>query len=448
MRAWAAAIGSVALALGRVAAADSLDVATKTLVAPAEPRRVVGFRAEGDTKVKDRTLAHLSHVAVGELVTADDLPRIVQALVSSELFEKVDVRFDEAPGGVIVVATLDDKHSWVVAPTLYFLAGARAFGVGFAENNLFGENKKLLLYGQYGTKESLFFGTFLDPSVRGTPLRWRFDVYLYRRSYSEFANPVDDPTNDDIARTTTTNYIGGGALVGWTLAWWLVADFRLRGARLTFRDSVAPDGTPLPVPQDDGYDVSAQTYFTIDARHHHYGVTWGPYVQLHLDVSIPGLDDYLYQTALLRAYYSWRLFEEHQVEVRTHLHAGRKLPYHEELSLGGVPDLRGYAVGRFRGDLRALLRGEYSVPLFKWRSFAWRAIGFFDSGAIGYHTQRDDRSYLPGHEVGTYWVRNDVGVGLRLYLKAIVLPLLGLDFAYGLEGKQMEIYFEVGLTDF
>ena len=45
-------------------------------------------------------------------------------------------------------------------------------------------------------------------------------------------------------------------------------------------------------------------------------------------------------------------------------------------------------------------------------------------------------------------MRNDVGVGLRIYVKAVVLPLLGLDFGYGLEGHSPELYFEVGLTDF
>lgn len=428
------------------ARADTIDIAANA--AAAEPRAVVGFRAQGDTKLTDRTLSYLARVRVGDRVGASDIPTMVQALISSELFETVDVTLEDAPGGVVVVATLDDKHSWVAAPTLYFLAGARAFGVGFAENNLFGHNQKLLLYGQYGTQESLFFGTFLDPSVRGSRLRWRFDVYTYRRSYSEYANPVDEPANHDVFRTTTTKYLGAGVLVGWTFDWWLFADLRTRGARLRFEDPHAPDGSPLPVPQDNGFDISQQLYITADARHRYFGVTWGPYAQLLLDTAIPGLDDYGYQIALLRAYYSWRIFEAHQFELRTNLHVGRKLPYHEELSLGGAVDLRGYAVGRYRGDLRTLFRAEYSVPIARWRSLAFRALGFWDTGYVGYHQQRADRDYAPGHENGTGWWRNDVGAGFRIYLKAIVLPLLGVDVAYGVEGERTEVYFQAGLTDF
>nr|MBA3458989.1 polymerase [Deltaproteobacteria bacterium] len=61
---------------------------------------------------------------------------------------------------------------------------------------------------------------------------------------------------------------------------------------------------------------------------------------------------------------------------------------------------------------------------------------------------RSDRAYLPGQGAGIDRWRNDVGAGLRIYLKNIVLPLLGLDIGYGIEGRDPKIYFEVGLTDF
>jgi len=38
-------------------------------------------------------------------------------------------------------------------------------------------------------------------------------------------------------------------------------------------------------------------------------------------------------------------------------------------------------------------------------------------------------------------------VGTRLYLRQIVLPLLGLDFGYGLEARDFQIYLAIGLTD-
>ena len=81
--------------------------------------------------------------------------------------------------------------------------------------------------------------------------------------------------------------------------------------------------------------------------------------------------------------------------------------------------------------------------------FSFRALGFFDAGYIGYHWRDPStRDYLATQGDGAHWFRSNVGGGVRIYVGNIVLPLLGLDLAYGLEGKRTELYFEVGLTDF
>lgn len=450
MRVAVLTIWLVALA-ATTARADSADLVADAVAKADPPRPIVAFEVRGKSKLTLRALRYITFLRTGDLVREADRPRIERFLISSELFEEVAVELEPAPGGgVTLVATLKDKHSWIIAPTLYVLSGQRSAGVGFAENNLFGLNQKLLMYGQIGERDSLFFGTFLDENVRGTPLTMRLDLYAYRRNMAEYVNPADDPTSREIGRTSQTNYIGGGILFGWNFAWWAIADLRLRGAYVYFRDSRAADDTPLPAPSTDGYDISGQLRVTLDARQYNFGVTWGPYLQLHVDHAIPGLDDYGYGWALLRAYYAWRLWEEHQVELRTHLNVGYDLPIHEELTLGGVIDLRGYALEQFRGDVRTMFRAEYSLPITKWKFFAFRAITFWDTGYIGYQFQRDDakRAYLPGQTNGTSWFRNDVGLGVRVYVRRVVLPLLGLDLAYGIEGKAPELYFQVGLTDF
>jgi outer membrane protein insertion porin family len=423
-----------------------------TARAESRERPIVAFRVQGHTKVTERTARYLSHREIGDLVSEKDIPQLEQALQSSELFEKVTVTFEDSGDGVVIVATLEDKHSWIIAPTVYVLPSNKAFGIGFAENNFRGNNQKMLLYGQIGNSRSLFFGTFFDPSVRGTKWRTRYDLYAYRRLENEYLNPTNDPTSKQIGRTTTASYVGAGVLVGYAHAWWLVTDFRLRGGVVYLRDSHVgdpPNKVPLLRPGPDGRDVSAQLVVTADARGSRNGVTWGPYLQLSIDKTIPGLDEFGYAVGLLRAYYSWRLFSEHELELRGIVNAGYHLPFHEELTLGGESDLRGYNGDQFRGDVRTLFRVEYSVPIGTIKWFMFRGIGFWDTGYAGNHFLRhDDRNYLPTQPDGVGWWRNDVGVGLRIYVSSVVLPLLGLDFGYGIEGRSPEIYFEVGLTDF
>ena len=302
---------------------------------------VVGFRVRGNSKLTDRTLGYVIHVELGELKGDDDIAEIDQALHTSELFETVKVTLEEAPGGVVIVADLEDKHSWIIAPTAFLLPGNRAFGVGYAENDLGGEDAKLLLYAQIGDHTSLGFGTYLDPAFRGTKLQFRVDLYPLHKQIVEYANA--DPRSQVVARETTFTFLDAGVLVGWVFQWWLIADVRFRGAYQYFRNSHLDDAalTPVKTPEKDGWDIGVQTRLTIDARHHHFGLTWGPYVQLQLEKSVPGLDSYGYGDFLLRAYYSWALFCDHELELRTHLSAGYHLPLNEDGSCRSAPSASG-----------------------------------------------------------------------------------------------------------
>ena len=413
------------------------------------PTPIVGFRVEGDSKVTDETLEYLSRMEVGDLVTEAQRSELERALVSSELFKSVAVRYEPAPGGVVVVATLDDKHSWIVMPTLYVLSSTWAVGAGFAENNLFGENKKLLLYAQLGSINSFFVAAYVVPSFRGTKLTMRLDTYLQRKQYEEYANPTDDPQSTALARVSTHGFLNVGAALGWNFRWWLNSEARVRGARVTYRDAHVPDDRTmsLAVPSPNGLDLTAQLRTTVDRRHHHYGVTDGHYAQLSLELPMLGLTTYDYAAVSARVWLSWALWYEHEFELRTYGNVGYHLPFHDEFTLGAATDLRGYLSEQFRGDTRVLARAEYSIPIARWRSFSFRALGFADSGYIGFHfTDPTQRDYLPGH-VGTGWFRNDVGGGLRIYFRNIVLPLLGLDVGYGIENRSPTLYFQVGLTD-
>jgi outer membrane protein assembly factor BamA len=408
--------------------------------------RIVGFRVRGHSKVTERTLERLSHVALGDDVGPRDLPQIQAALLSSELFESIAVTLEPAAGGVVVVATVDDKHSWIAAPTVYILPGNRAVGVGFAENDFRGEDEKILLYGQLGTRDSFFFGTFLEPQIGDTHLFARFDLLPSFRVNDEYDNT--HARTASIVRTSSETYLDAAVLGGYRFAWWLASDLRLRGAWLRYSSSHAPDGSALPPPEVGGWDISLESHTMLDARSHHYGVSSGPFALLYTNVTLPLVSTYRYAVATLGGGYAWRLAGEQELELRASGDVGWHLPFRQELTLGGASDMRGYAFHQLRGDALAVARAEYSIPLFLWPPFAFRALGFFDSGYIALrhaagNTQRD---YLPVEHGG--WARNAFGAGLRIYVKSIVLPLVGFDVGYGLEGRSFEIYFELGLTDF
>jgi outer membrane protein insertion porin family len=412
---------------------------------------------QGKTKIREGTLGYLAHVQVGDWVDRSKIPTLEAALMTSELFHTATVTLEDAPGGVIVVATLHDKWSWLIAPAAYVLPTSWSVGLAYAENDLLGTDSKVLVYGQLGNKSDLVFGTFFVPTWHGTPFRYRLDLYAYDNLRQEYLNDPNQPQSFAVARDVNEHFLQAAALAGWTFAWWLVADVRVRAAYVYFRNSQTDDSPhdALARPEVDGWDVTTQAFVTADHRTRLFGLTKGAYAQVVAEAYVPGVSTYKYEDIYARAYYSWRFFKEHELELRSFVGIGRHLPFHEELTNGGETDLRGYDTDQFRGDLQVTARAEYSFAVAHWRdtwagSFAFRALGFWDGGYVGFHFEdpSGDRNYLPTEHPGAYWIRNDVGVGFRVYVSAVVVPLLGIDLGYGIEGHSPEVYFELGLTDF
>jgi hypothetical protein len=102
------------------------------------------------------------------------------------------------------------------------------------------------------------------------------------------------------------------------------------------------------------------------------------------------------------------------------------------------------------------------LPLFTVHGLSVRAIGFYDtnltwfrglppqSGGLSRFVERGDgfRDYLPDTPSGLVrdsW-HNGIGLGIRMYLKGVVLPLIGVDVAYGFESQAVQVYLALGST--
>jgi outer membrane protein assembly factor BamA len=240
-------------------------------------------------------------------------------------------------------------------------------------------------------------------------------------------------------------------------------DARLRAAKVSYPnvetlpealpDDLPPgvDPTMPPVPGAEGYDVSNEWNLTIDRRANWYGIQSGHKYNFSFEHALPSLgSDFIYWLAGAGAYKAIRVLDRHNLVLKGNIGYGHNLPFQQEYVTGGT-SMRGWLNNEFRGNFRALANIEYSVPIFTIHGFSVRGLGFFDSAYTTF-TKTDDvaaqRNYLPGSAVrGLDGFKNSVGVGTRFYLRQIVLPLLGLDFGYGLEARDFQVYLAIGLTD-
>lgn len=457
---WIAALGAL-VALGGV-----LGIA-----GPARADVIREIVVEENHKTTAETVKLIARIQVGDEWTADMTDRVRRDLVTSGLFRDVVVFHETVPGGIRVHLLVKDKHSWVIAPAIYSQPTNKGGGLGFGENNLFGLNQKLLLYGQVASGDSFFIGAWVIPSLGGTRFYAQLDTFLKTSRQIEYSSPVTYLGRVKKVRHSRINYLNAGARLGIELAQGIKLDARLRGAHVSYSDSpnrlhlsegatlddlvVDPDDpTAVPKPGAEGYDVSSEIDFSIDRRANYYGIQSGYKLGLGFETALPSLgSDFRYWIATVGYYRARQILERHNLVYRANLHVGHRVPFQQEFLTGGS-SMRGYLNGEFRGDVRALVNLEYSVPFVTVKGLSVRLHAFVDSAYTTFITRQEDnpqRNYMPEHRAhlsgGLAPFKNSVGLGTRLYLRQIVLPLLGVDVGYGIEARDVQVYLAIGLTD-
>ncbi len=430
---------------------------------------------EDNKKTTADTVELIAKIEVGDDWSPDMTERVKADLVSSGLFKDVEVFWSKVDGGVRVNILVKDKHSWVIAPAFYNQPTNTGGGVGFGENNLFGLNQKLLIYGQVATGDTFFIGAWVIPAIGGTRFYAQFDTYLKQSRIYEYEAPRTYISNPDPIRESRINYLNAGVKLGIELFRGVKIDTRLRGAKVSYpRDSLFSDdaslkyaggdltmaasdlgiaeGEAIPAPGKAGTDISNEVTLTIDRRANWYGIASGHKYALSYEQGLPSLgSNFKYWLVGASLYKAWKIFDRHNFILRMGGGYGHHLPFQQEFQMGGTA-MRGWLNGQFRGDVRGQLNAEYSVPLFTIKGLSFRGLGFVDSGYVAFlTTSNPDRHYLPDsrrdQQDPLAPFKNSVGVGTRLYLRQIVLPLLGLDIGYGLEARDVQVYLAIGLTD-
>jgi outer membrane protein assembly factor BamA len=452
----------------------AITLALTSPIAVAAAETIRDIVVEGNTKTTSDTVELIAKIEVGDDWTTDMLDRIKADLVSSGLFREVGGFWEPcspstlppcSESGVRLHLTVKDKHSWVVAPTFYNQPTNTGGGIGFGENNLFGENQKLLLYGQIATGDSFFVGAWVIPALGGTRFYAQLDTYLRTSRIIEYEPAHSYTSNPEPVRQSRMNYLNGGFKLGVELFRGFRLDARVRGAHVGYQDirALTTDPTKIsidpttdinrpPAPGGEGWDVSTEVGIAIDRRADWYGVHTGYRYQTSLQYALPALgSDFRYYIFNLSLYRAVQVLERHNLVGKFAVDVGRTLPFQQEFTMGGT-SMRGYLNDQFRGDLRVAGTLEYSLPLFTIAGMSIRGLGFLDSGYTAFaSTPNDERNYLPGSPRSANGTlapfKNSVGVGTRFYLRQIVLPLLGLDFGYGLETRDVQIYLAIGLTD-
>ncbi|MFP2927302.1 BamA/TamA family outer membrane protein [Pyxidicoccus sp. 3LG] len=428
-----------------------------------EPLRVVDeVVVRGPEKTKPGTVQAYARVDAGDAITDEELTKVERRLVATGLFQEVRVSTEPTgPDRVRLILEVEDKASWVVAPTFALSAANVGGGALYAENNLWGRSKKFATAAQVSTAESGIFAGYLDPNLFGLPqLRLSLEGQLRSDRVDEYESGAsqEDP---EVVRRTRINSASIAGELG------VMLFERVRAAakyRLMNVDAKAPSEDEEITTQafstgPSQRDTSLRLMVGVDTRQNLHAVMEGLNIEASYEVSSPGVwSEFDYRRFGLLYRHGLRLVGEHNLVLRGEAVAGMDLPFHQELVLGGN-SLRGFLHRQFRGDTRLSFTAEYHFPLFTVRSLSFRGVAFSDTGLMLWRDLPEDgqlrdvngrvvRGYLPGTEEGLdgATLAQGVGAGLRLYLRNVVLPLVGVDVAYGVNSGEFRFYLVAGVN--
>lgn len=416
----------------------------------------------GTEKTLPETVQAYSQLDPGDTLTSADLPRVERRLIATGLFQTVKVSTQPTSAGrVRVVLEVEDKASWVVAPTFSISNSNIGGGVLYAESNLWGRSKKFATALQVSTAESGLFVGFLDPNLFGFPqLRLTFEGQVRSDRVEEYRPGASQPA-PEVVRRTRLNSASAASELSVMIAERVRVGAKYRVMLIDAQDPsqdtpvTAPAFEPGPIQRD----ASLRLVVGVDTRQNLQAIMEGLNIEGAVELSNPGVwSDFRYKRFGLLYRHGIRFFEEHNLVLRGEAVAGMDLPFHQEL-VAGAGSLRGFLYRQFRGDTRLSFTAEYHFPLFTVRSLSFRGVGFSDTGMLMWRSLPADlqlrdvngrvvRGYLPEAKsgLGGATVAQGVGLGLRLFLRSVVLPLVGVDVAYGVNSGEIRFYVVAGVS--
>jgi outer membrane protein insertion porin family len=436
---------------------------------------ITDVRVLDNQRTEEATVRSIAGVTIGDALEADTLDVVRERLNTTGLFADVNVWWEPNGSGVRVNISVKDKFPWAPLPTASYSSNNKSLGLIFVHGNLFGRGKQLVLGGRLATIDSGLTVAYRDPSLFGTWMYWQLQGILQRQVVPEYESYGNGATLASPIEFRETKLFSYGFEPAFGIAWlrrvktqvaWHLEKFSYFG--LGSDDPVT--GAQMVQATQPGTIGVGRAGLSFDFRAREFAVMTGQALSGSLDYASPAFgSDFTYW----RAGASWeqgiKFFRSHNFIYSAGATAGHNLPFWSENTAGG-PNLRGYLNQQFRGDTQLWGKAEYHFPLFSIGSLDFRALGFYDVAAIWFrdvpsepvltdpnnpsltYTQRstpDGRTFpiSPGANPGFSWgqsVHNDVGAGLRFFLRSVAVPLVGFDAGYGLEAHSWQFILVIG----
>ena len=442
--------------------------------------KITDVRVLDNQRTEESTVRSIAGVSIGETLSDDTLDVVRERLNTAGLFADVNVWWEPYGSGVRINISVTDKFPWAPVPTGSWSANNKAIGLIFVHGNLFGRGKQLLLGARLATIDSGVVVAYRDPSLFGTWLYWQLQGLVQRQVIPEYQSYGMAPNGDAVTLAQPfefreTRLLSYGVEPALGIAWFRRVKTQIAWHLEKFgyfdQGSDDPNTNPpnvqLTQATAPGTIGVGRAALMFDFRAREFAVMTGGALGASLDYAGRGFgSDFTYWRAGVGWEQGIKFFKSHNFIYGAGTTVGYNLPFWAENYAGGT-NLRGYLAQQFRGDTQVWGKAEYHFPLFSIGSLDFRGLAFYDMQAIWFRTlptsaaplmdpsgysynQRDtsDQRTFPttlqqGFSFGQS-IHDDVGAGLRFFLRSVAVPLVGFDAGYGIEARNWQFILVVG----
>lgn len=439
---------------------------------------ITEVRIAGNQRTGEDTVRSMAGVNIGDFLEADTLDTVRERLNNSGLFSDVNVYWEPYGAGVRVNIIIKDKFPWAPVPTFSRSPGNTSFGLLFVHGNLFGRGKQLVLGARIATVDSGAVVAYRDPALFGTWLYWQLQGGFENVIHPEF-DVRDIKAKEPVRATYVRSFnLEGTAGIAWfrrikTQFTWHLEKYDVLEGKTKYGGPFGPSLEADPAQQyaqPDALVGYGRASLIFDWRVREYSVMRGPALTFALlSSSNTWKSDIEYWKANVSWEHGVRLFRKGNFIYRLNAYAGKDMPLWSENTAGGL-NLRGYVYKQYRGDTQGSGQLELHFPLFSIKALEFRGLMFYDAAAVwfrespeiygvgvpaspdgaGYYSpDKNGRVRLPPamQPVGFTFkdsVHNAVGAGLRFFLRSVAVPLVGIDYGYGIESRSFRFFIVVG----
>lgn len=399
-------------------------------------RRVV---IEGNTKTRDNVIRRELKLADGDMFSGSRLRRSNERLDKLDYFEKIDIETlpTDNPTEVDLKVKVKDKNTGALSLGVgYSTYDSVFFGGSVEERNLFGKGYAVKFQGMLSGKSNRFSVSFTNPRVYDTKLAAGVELYNLFKNY------------DDFDKETVGGKISFGYPIGeYTLLSW---DYRLDRYRISGVNWLSSQD----IQEAAGTHWSSSVYVELDRDTTDSSTkpTKGTKNTLSLEYAggVLGGDDAFVKPQFTSNFFYPLPFSS-VFHWRGHVgvaldNGGDSVPVFERFFLGGINNVRGYALDkispkdpwtgeRIGGNAVFYTNFEGIFPISK--SNGIMGVAFFDAGNAWREVGDVDGDLYKA-----------VGIGLRWYSP---MGLIRVEYGYGLDADKhglepSQIGFSMGST--